>query len=228
MTMALSLDLMGGHSSRWKRWPDPPASAQTPQRALARDKGEPCFVPLGSYRRTLVIGRPRLRRSWAGATTSPTTISRADAAHADDASGAASSTASSAKTGKASARRRRSWAIPAAPSAASCARRKPASGSYRACARHPPPRPRASGSPPQSAPVRSRTGGTGRSAPRAPQAAKPQHRTSRPNGRPLCCLFPIRHLCATCARRMARSDHQGQEAVGVALKKRAAMRKGPA
>jgi hypothetical protein len=53
------------------------------------------------------------------------------------------------------ARRRHSGAIPADPSAASCASRKPASGSCRACARHPPPRHRASGSPPQSEPVRS-------------------------------------------------------------------------
>ena len=54
-------------------------------------------------------------------------------------------------------------------------------------------------------------------APRLPPTGKPRHPLNRPNGRPFCRLFPIPTPLRTCAQRMARSDQQRQEVVGIAL-----------
>jgi len=125
-------------------------------------------------------------------TTSPTT-SPVRTWRAADTSAAAPSTTSSANIG-------RTATLSGTPSAASCANRKPASASCRACARRRPPAPRASDSPPRSAPARPWSAAAARWALQSPPAGKPQRPSSRPNGRPPCRLVPSPvsppHICA--------------------------------
>jgi hypothetical protein len=94
---------------------------------------------------------------------------------------------------------------PAAPSAASCASRRPASASCRAARdiRHRTPGTRL------SAAIRARSAFVRRRRPVGPSitSSRETHRpSSRPNGRPLCRLFQIQHLQRSCARRIAAGD----------------------
>lgn len=84
----------------------------------------------------------------------------------------------------------RSRALSAAPHGASFSSRRPATASSRSAAQRPRPSPRASGSPPRSGPAPPSCAAAARPAPRSPQAGKPHHPSSRPNGRPLCRLAP--------------------------------------
>ena len=163
---------------------------------------------------------PRLRFGLRGAsaatriTTSLTMISTPHVApSAGDAFAAAASTTNSANIGKAATLS----GTTNCPARSFSASRKPASASFRAAAQHPPPRLRAPSSPPRSAPVPPLCAAVARQVPRSPPAEKPHRPSSRPNGRPLCRLVPSKHLHRSRAWRMARSGHQRQEAIGVAL-----------
>jgi hypothetical protein len=136
-------------------------------------------------------------------TTSPTTISTRTRPPPAPPPPRRPSTTSSANIG----RPPRSRAPPAAPSAASCASRRPASASCRAAARHPPPTPRHQALRRDPRPLRLR-------APPPPGRPLDHLQPGNPNARepskwtPILPSLPNPNLRRSCARRMARSDHQ--------------------